>query len=479
MEKKEEFVGMLKENQNKSAVKQEGNKLPQYVCAIIASLGAFIIGAILAWTSPCLGLLEDLSSNAQLHLESKDQKSWISAWTPIGAIFGALPAGFFADLFGRKKTMIIFTVPWIASWAMLIFGTSIYMVYASRFISGVITGLFCAVLPLYVNEISEDSVRGSLGTLFQVFITLGILFDYVLTLFKSYIVVNVACCAVTIFFLVIVFLLPESPVYLMKKNNKPEAEKSLRRLRGPYYDIHVELNELRKNLENSAEQSLAFSDMFTPVNIKALVIALGLMLSQQLSGINAVIFFAEDIFKGAKVGNPALCTIIVGIVQTLATVVSSALVDKAGRRILLLVSSVGMGIMLAIFGYYFKIKDDNPQLNWLPLVCLIVFITVFSLGLGPLPWMMSGEVLAPEIKSFGSGVAVATNWICVSLVTFFFEPLKDGIGAHYTFWLFSVIVFIAAVFILLIVPETKGKSIQQIQNELAGNKSKAQINGNP
>lgn len=120
-------------------------------------------------------------------------------------------------------------------------------------------------------------ISGSLGTLFQVFLTLGILFDYILSGFKSYLIVNLACGAVTVFFLFVVFLLPESHVYLMKKNNKPEAEKSLRRLRGPYYDIHVELNELRKNLENSTNQSLSFSDMMTPVNIKALVIALGLM----------------------------------------------------------------------------------------------------------------------------------------------------------------------------------------------------------
>lgn len=471
---------MLKENQNKPAVKQEGSKLPQYVCAIIASVGAFVIGTGLAWTSPTLELLRDVNSTAQLHLTSKSQESWISAWTPIGAIIGALPAGYLADLLGRKKLMIIFSIPWIATWAMLIFGTSVNMLYASRFISGIVIGLFCALLPLYVNEISEDSVRGSLGTLFQVFLTLGILFDYALSSFHSYLIVNLACGAVTVVFFLIVFLLPESPAHLIKKNNKPEAEKSLRRLRGPYYDIHVELNELRKNLENSEHQLSSFKDMMTTANIKALVIALGLMLSQQLSGINAVIFFAEDIFKSAGgAEKAALYTMIMGIVQSLATVVASVLVDKAGRRILLLTSSVGMGITLAVFGYYYRLKNtqDVSNLNWLPLVCLLTFIVVFSLGLGPLPWMMSSEIMAPEIKSFGNSAAVATNWICVSLVTFFFGPLKDSIGDDYTFWLFSIIVFIAAAFILFVVPETKGKSMQQIQNELAGKHSKPQTNG--
>ena len=162
-----------------------------------------------------------------------------------------------------------------------------------------------------------------------------------------------------------------------------------------------------------------------------------------------------------------------GIVQCLVTIVSSILVDRAGRRVLLLASSVGMGVVLAIFGYYFKLKvtQDVTDLNWLPLTCLVIYIVVFSLGFGPLPWMMSSEILAPEIKSFGSGLAVATNWICVSLVTFFFNPIKDSIGDDLAFWTFSVISFIAAVFVFIIVPETKGKSMQQIQNELAGNRS--------
>lgn len=206
-------------------------------------------------------------------------------------------------------------------------------------------------------------------------------------------------------------------------------------------------------------------------------------MAQQLSGINGVIFFAKDIFEGAGAGDRAsLYTIIVGVVQTIATVVASILVDRAGRRILLLISSIGMGVTLAVFGYYFKLKENNTDvsnISWLPLVCLVVFIIVFSLGLGPLPWMMSGEILAPEIKSFGSGAAVSTNWICVSIVTFFFKPLLDAIGSSSTFWMFAVVCFIAAAFVLLVIPETKGKSIQEIQNELAGKKAKPQLNGNP
>lgn len=196
---------------------------------------------------------------------------------------------------------------------------------------------------------------------------------------------------------------------------------------------------------------------------------------------NGVIFYAESIFNDAGASNPAVCTMILGIVQTVATVIASVLVDKAGRKILLIVSSSLMGICLGVFGYYFYLKEhhsDVSNIGWLPLACLVLFIVGFSLGLGPLPWMMSGEVLAPEIKSFGSGVAVATNWSCVAIVTFFFKPLSDAIGCSVVFWIFTIVCACAAAFAILFIPETKGKSIQQIQDELAGKTAKVQLNGN-
>lgn len=127
---------------------------------VSASIGAFVIGAVLAWTSPSIEFLESTGFGAPV-LVHKEEEKWIAAWTPIGAIFGALPAGFFADLLGRKYTLIVFTVPWIVTWVMLTFAQNVIMIYASRFLSGIIVGLFCTVLPMYVTEIAEDSVRGT------------------------------------------------------------------------------------------------------------------------------------------------------------------------------------------------------------------------------------------------------------------------------------------------------------------------------
>lgn len=127
---------------------------------VSASLGAFVIGAVLAWTSPGLKFLQDVNYTAPIHID-KETSSWVASWTPIGAIIGALPAGIFADLIGRKYTLITFTVPWIGTWILLMFAQNHILLYVARFISGIVVGMFCAVLPMYVTEISEDSVRGT------------------------------------------------------------------------------------------------------------------------------------------------------------------------------------------------------------------------------------------------------------------------------------------------------------------------------
>ncbi|XKL59851.1 hypothetical protein PGB90_000867 [Kerria lacca] len=357
----------------------------------------------------CLLYLKYPNYSAPIQITNEEESSWIAAYTPIGAILGALPAGMIADTFGRKLTLIVFTVPWTRTWILTTLVPSVTFLYIARFISGVIVGMFYAVLSMYVAEIAEVSIRGTLGTLFQVFLTMEILFDL---RFRD-------CPFIS---------------YLMQQ----------------YFSLLVITEE---NCE--------------------------LQMLQQLSGVNGVIFFAEKIFNDAGSTNSAICTLIVGIVQTIATIVSSVLVDRAGRRILLLISSTGMAISLIGLGYYFWLKSHGNagDLGWLPLISLVAFIIVFSLGLGPIPWMMSNEVMGPEIKSFGCSATVAMNWICVSLVTFYFQPLQDVLGAATTFWIFSAICVAGVIFVLLVLPETKGKSIQEIQNELAGIKNINNVNG--
>lgn len=196
-----------------------------------------------------------------------------------------------------------------------------------------------------------------------------------------------------------------------------------------------------------------------------------LQVIQQFSGVNAVIFFSNMIFEEAKVSSPVLCIIVLGASQSLATFASGFLVERTGRKILLLTSIVSMGLSLLALGSYFWMLDHNmntSNFTWLPLCSIVFFIIGFSLGMGPIPWLISVELLDPEIKSFGATLTAATNLACVTLVTFFFEPLVDLISTAYTFWLFAGVCLIGTIFILAVVPETKGKSVTEMQFIMAG-----------
>lgn len=198
------------------------------------------------------------------------------------------------------------------------------------------------------------------------------------------------------------------------------------------------------------------------------------MLFQQISGINAIIFYTMQIFKSAgSTMDPSLCTIIVGVVQVLMTFGSTLLIDKAGRRILLLQSSVVMGICLAIVGIFYHLKDngsDVSSIGWLPLVALVLYIVSFSLGFGPIPWMMMGELFASDVKGIASSIAVMFNWTLVFIVTKCFGLMNDGLGGDVTFWIFAACMVAATLFVAIVVPETKGKSSAEIQAILSGDR---------
>jgi len=228
------------------------------------------------------------------------------------------------------------------------------------------------------------------------------------------------------------------------------------------------------DIDESLNNRASFKDLLTPASIKALIIALGLMLFQQLSGINAVIFYTAKIFQAAGSSlDSNVCAIIVGVVQVVTTYVATLLVDRAGRRILLLISSVVMCLCLVILGVYFNWKEQDEasvaNIGWLPLISVNLFIVMFSCGFGPLPWMMMSELFPTNIKGLASGLAVTLNWTLAFVVTRTFASLIEQLQSSGTFWLFGGITGAGIIFVYFLVPETKGKTFVEIQKMLGGN----------
>lgn len=338
--------------------------------------------------------------------------------------------------------------------------------------SGISTGSFCVVAPMYISEIAETNIRGTLGTFFQLSLTVGILLVYLIGSMVTWRTLSMLCLFLPIALFIAMFLLPETPTYLLKKGRRGDAALSLKWLWGKYCDSRSAIQIIQADLDSSSGDA-SLSDLFNQkANLKGIMISLALMLFQQFSGINAVIFYTVPIFKAAGSSlDPDVCSIIVGFVQVVMTFASSLLIDRAGRKILLIFSSTVMAICLAILGYYFDMKaegKDVSHIGWLPLLCVVMFIVTFSVGYGPIPWLMMGELFLPDIKAIAISVSVMFNWAMVFVVTKSFDSMMENWGSDMTFWFFAACMVVGTYFVHKVVFETKGRSAGQIQMLLEG-----------
>ncbi|XP_035444812.1 facilitated trehalose transporter Tret1 isoform X4 [Spodoptera frugiperda] len=454
-----------------------GRKLPQYLAALAATLGALAAGSMLGWSAPVMVKLTDPNSTDYDFAVTKGQGDWISSVINLGAAFICFPIGLVMDAIGRKKTMLLLVLPFTLGWLLITFGTSVGMLIAGRLITGIAGGAFCVTAPAYTSEIAQDSIRGTLGSYFQLMITIGILFAYVVGGYASVFVFNILCTCIPIIFGVVFFFMPESPNFLVVKGKHDEAREALVRLRGSAYDVDYELNNLKARTEENERNKVSYiAALKKKTALKALLICYALMVFQQLSGINAVIFNTSQIFSdaGATIP-PTISTIIIGVIQVIATFISSLVVDKLGRRILLLLSALVMCVCSTALGVYFFLQQTHggdadivQAITWLPLVSLSLFIIAFSLGFGPIPWMMAGDLCQIDIKAFVGSTAGTLNWLLSFTVTSTFNSLNSAIGAGQVFWMFAGIMLVGFVFIFFVIPETKGKSVDEIQVLLGG-----------
>lgn len=427
---------------------------------------------MLGWSAPVVVKITEANSTEYDFEVTPAQGDWIASVINLGAAFICFPIGLIMDRIGRKTTMLILVLPFTLGWLLIAFGTSVGMLIAGRLITGVAGGAFCVTAPAYTSEIAQDSIRGTLGSYFQLMITVGILFSYVVGSYTPVFWFNILCTLIPIIFGVVFFFMPESPNYLVVKGKNDEAKAALIKLRGSQYDVNYELNDMKQKAEDAKANPVSYLTAITQKTaIKAIVICYCLMIFQQLSGINAVIFNASQIFLNAGATIPSeVSTIIIGVIQVLATFGSSLVVDKLGRRILLLSSALVMCICSTALGVYFFLQQTHglesdivQNISWLPLLSLSVFIIAFSIGFGPIPWMMAGELCRIDIKAFVGSTAGTLNWLLSFTVTSTFNALNSAIGAGQVFWLFAGIMLIAFIFIFFVVPETKGKSVDEIQ----------------
>ncbi|KAJ8935322.1 hypothetical protein NQ314_012890 [Rhamnusium bicolor] len=384
----------------------EAKKLPQYIAAVCVCIGALGSGTVLGWTS---NITDDLKAGKLGGLEMTDfQLSWVGSLVPLGAMFICMPVGWMADVIGRKLTVLFSSIPFIIGWLLMTFPAHIGMVYAGRLLTGIAGGSFCVTAPLYTSEIAQTDIRGRLG--------------------------------------------------------------------GENYNPADEIKVIQEQIAKDQSKKNFWEAMGTKAAKKATVICFMLMFYQQMSGINAVIFYSKDIFTAAESSVPShWCTIIIGAVQVVATLVSAWSIEKVGRKVLLIISDLFMAISCFLLGVFFSIKnheladqDTIKAIAFIPILSLVIFIIAFSLGSGPIPWLASSEIFPPDVMAKCSSAAGAFNWFLAYLVTMFYHTVATTIGNDITFYIFAGVSATGVFFVLLIIPETKGKTFAEIQAELSG-----------
>lgn len=272
-------------------------KWPQYVAGLAAAGGALAVGTALGWPAPSGPQL--VAGDDRYFDITQSQFEWAASTITIGCAISCLPIGILMNKFGRKWTMISLVVPFMLGWALVAWAQNFTMLLIGRFTLGLAGGAFCVSAPQYSTEITEKEIRGIVGTFFQVLINVGILYAYVVGAFTGVFLTSILCAIIPIVFGLVFFFMPESPVYYVReKGSDEDAKKSYKWLRGSEYDPQAEIDVLKREAEEDSRNEVSFSEVIKrPATKRALLIGTGLMMFQQLSGINIVLFYATDIFE--------------------------------------------------------------------------------------------------------------------------------------------------------------------------------------
>jgi len=481
--------------------------LPQVLAVLAVSFGCFIHGTSYMYGAVALVGLEESSKKLKpnstetelgFDYDNTRDGAWIIAIAAIGMIFGSLTAAPVSNAVGRKVTCIFgIGVVFSVAYGLFVVPVDISMLYLSRFLMGVGLGVSQSISTVYIAEISTPNVRGNLAVIPAMTGCLGVVSCQVLAKFLNWNQLAIVFASINIPFVLMVILMPESPVFLISRDRIEDAHKVLRRLRGKNWNVTKELTEIKKRTEGTGPSSrITISDFFLPHVMKPVAIAFTLMFFFQTSGINLVLTFAPQIFADVTNIDQFLASIALGCALFASNTLTLLVAGKWPRRMMLLVSSLGCSITLAVMGFSYQVSDWEKEcvnssnldsedrvsakieaeaacsysLNWLPVVDSMIFIFVFNLGYGSLVWMTVVEILPAHIRNLTNGLTV--GWVGVlSFITSFSFPylLSTSWAGQGAFWMYSLISFVGFLFIAIFVPETRGKTEDQIKVYFQGN----------
>ncbi len=432
-----------------------------YLAAGFAALGGLLFGYDTGVISGALIFIRQ-----EFALSAIGQELAVSI-VLAGATIGALSGGRLSDRFGRRATLIATSIIFIAGAVICAAAASLNMLVIGRVVVGLGIGLACTTVPVYISEVAPPEARGWQVSLFQLAITVGILgayvVDYAFARSQAWRWMLGLAAVPGLILGIGMLLLPESPRWLAKHLNPEAARAVLLRIRGG--GIDSEYREICQSLERSEEHG-RWADLLAPAIRPALVVGLGLAIFQQVTGINTVIYYAPTIIQTAGIPSAEgaiLATAGIGLVNVIMTVVAMWLIDRIGRRPLLLTGIAGMTASLVVLGFVFHASRQTPVAAWVAVVTLMTYVAFFAISLGPIFWLLISEIYPLQIRGMAEGTAAGTNWIFNLLVSITFLSLLEAIGPSWTFWLYGLLAIASFAFSYHLVPETKGRTLEEIE----------------
>ena len=436
--------------------------------AVVAATGGLLFGFDTGVISGALPFMKEYWKLSNANVE------WITTTVLIGAIIGAIVSGKLADYLGRRKMIIINAVIFTVGAIGCAYASSVNLLIVMRILIGFAIGITSFVVPMYIAEVSPSRRRGALVTLNQLMITIGILVSYI----TDYVISNdanleswrwmFAIGAIPALILLVgMFLLPETPRWLISKGRWQEGKAVLVTIEDADM-LEQTLQGIKEENELAKRQKVSAKEILKPWLRPALIITVGIFFFQQFSGVNTIIYYSPIIFQMAGVVSNTqsiLPAIIIGGMNVLACFTSILLLDRVGRRKLYKIGMFGMIPSLALLGLCFYFKDLlGASLPYLAVLSIVLYIVFIAISLAPLGWLLISEIFPLSVRGVGMSIGSLSHWGFNAIIAFTFLKLINGIGIASTFWIYSLICVVGLIWGWYYIPETKGKSLEEIEN---------------
>ncbi len=435
-----------------------------YVIAGVASLGGLLSGFDTGVISGALLFINDTWPLSAL------EQGWVVSSALVGAVIGAAGNGVLADIYGRKKVIIATGIIFAFGSVLCGYAPSVGWLIAGRMILGLAIGMVNFVIPLYLSELSPQKVRGMLVSLYQLAITAGILFSYLINRIFAHTEFNWrwmlgAGLIPALILLLGISYLGDTPRWLISKKREEEARRIFEKIE-PDADIDNHIAEIRSTLvpeKKVKKNEKVFQDwMLMPI-----IVGIGMMFMQICTGINTIIYYTATIFKAAGFSSTVgalYATIGVGLVNFLMTFVAIFYTDKIGRKPLLYAGLTGVTVSLFVLGGSFFFADIlGDSLKWVAVGSIVVYIACFAFSLGPIGWIVISEIMPLKIRGTAMSICTMANFGFNFIVALTFPVLLQYIGEAHTFWIYGFIGIFSLYFTYKYLPETKGRSLEQIE----------------